>query len=52
MEQIPVYSWFKRDGEESSWTQIIDNTAEQFCFKVTIDGEEVGSREYLFFNKK
>lgn len=49
-EQMPVYSRFKSHGEERSWTQIIENTSEQFCFKVTVDGEEVGSREgYLFF---
>lgn len=52
-EQLPVYGRFKRDGEERRWTQIIDNTSESFCFKMTVDGEEVRSKEgYLFFNKE
>lgn len=50
---MPVYSRFKRDEEQRRWTQIIDNTSEPSCFKMTVDGEEVGSREgYLFFNKE
>lgn len=51
--KMPVYSRFKRDEEQRRWTRIIDNTSEPSCFKMTVDGEEVGSREgYLFFNKE